>query len=263
MGVVFAAYDPELDRRGALKLLRERTGDSERNARMVREARATARLAHPNVVVVLDVGEFEGNVFMAMELVVGGTLGQWLAAAERSRDAILDVFLEAGEGLVAAHAAGLVHRDFKPANVLMGEDERARVTDFGIARAGETADTLTHQDFVTLAFKRNELGKSRIGGVGLAGGVRGRCGAGLGAGCGLGLSLGERRRRGGKRTPPAQCCQSGKTGRRTRSTARPRRHPRPPAALLAHRRHRFDPGRCVARPRAGGRGLGDGVPELG
>lgn len=151
MGVVFAAYDPELDRRVALKLLRERTGDEERNARMVREARATARLAHPNVVVVHDVGEFQGNVFMAMELVVGGTLGDWLEASERSRDAILDVFLEAGEGLVAAHAAGLVHRDFKPANVLMGEDERARVTDFGLARAGESVDTITHQDFVTLS----------------------------------------------------------------------------------------------------------------
>lgn len=151
MGVVFAAYDPELDRRVALKLLRERTGDEQRNARMVREARATARLAHPNVVVVHDVGEFEGNVFMAMELVVGGTLGEWLSASERSRDAILDVFLEAGEGLVAAHAAGLVHRDFKPANVLMGEDNRARVTDFGLARAGESAETLTHQDFVTLS----------------------------------------------------------------------------------------------------------------
>lgn len=151
MGVVFAAYDPELDRRVALKLLRERTGDDERNARMVREARATARLAHPNVVVVHDVGEFEGNVFMAMELVVGGTLGEWLRATDRTRDAILDVFLEAGAGLVAAHAAGLVHRDFKPANVLMGEDARARVTDFGLARAGESPDTLTHQDFVTLS----------------------------------------------------------------------------------------------------------------
>ncbi|MBV1860061.1 MAG: serine/threonine protein kinase, partial [Nannocystaceae bacterium] len=155
MGVVFSAYDPELDRRVALKLLRERTGDEDRNARMVREARATARLAHPNVVVVHDVGEFEGNVFMAMELVVGGTLSQWLRASERSRDAILDVFLEAGQGLVAAHAAGLVHRDFKPVNVLMGDDDRARVTDFGLARAGETLDTHTHththRDVATLS----------------------------------------------------------------------------------------------------------------
>ncbi len=151
MGVVFAAYDPELDRRVALKLLRERTGDEGRNARMVREARATARLAHPNVVVVHDVGEFEGNVFMAMELVVGGTLGDWLGDRERSRDAILEVFLEAGEGLVAAHAAGLVHRDFKPANVLMGDDGRARVTDFGLARAGENTDARTRDDFVTLS----------------------------------------------------------------------------------------------------------------
>lgn len=151
MGVVFAAYDPELDRRVALKLLRERSSDEERNARMVREARATARLAHPNVVVVHDVGEFESSVFMAMELVVGGTLGDWLGAGERSRDAILDVFLEAGAGLVAAHAAGLVHRDFKPANVLMGEDNRARVTDFGLARAGDGGETITHEDFVSLS----------------------------------------------------------------------------------------------------------------
>lgn len=141
MGVVFAAYDPELDRKVAVKLLRDRSGDAERNARMVREARATARLAHPNVVVVHDVGEFEGNVFMAMELVTGGTLGGWLEAESRRRDEILDAFIEAGEGLAAAHEAGLVHRDFKPANVLMGENGRPRVTDFGLARAGESAET--------------------------------------------------------------------------------------------------------------------------
>lgn len=141
MGVVFAAHDPELDRKVAVKLLRDRSGDPERNARMVREARATARLAHPNVVVVHDVGEFEGNVFMAMELVTGGTLGEWLDAQTRTRDAILDAFIEAGEGLAAAHEAGLVHRDFKPANVLMGENGRPRVTDFGLARAGEAAET--------------------------------------------------------------------------------------------------------------------------
>jgi len=150
MGVVFSAYDPELDRKVAVKLMRDRTGDSDRNGRMVREARATARLAHPNVVVVHDVGEFEGNVFMAMELVLGGTLGDWLDA-ERTRDEILGAFIEAGEGLSAAHDAGLVHRDFKPANVLMGENGRPRVTDFGLARAGESADTTTQDDLISLS----------------------------------------------------------------------------------------------------------------
>ena len=141
MGVVFSAYDPELDRKVAVKVLRDRSGNEERNARMVREARATARLAHPNVVVVHDVGEFEGNVFMAMELVTGGTLGDWIRKEERTRNALLDAFIEAGEGLAAAHDAGLVHRDFKPANVLMGENGRPRVTDFGLARAGDATET--------------------------------------------------------------------------------------------------------------------------
>lgn len=150
MGVVFAAYDPELDRKVAVKLLRDRSGDPERNARMVREARATARLAHPNVVVVHDVGEYEGNVFMAMEIVTGGTLGDWLGAQSRSREEILDAFIEAGEGLAAAHQAGLVHRDFKPANVLMGENGRPRVTDFGLARGGDVADA-TEETMHTLS----------------------------------------------------------------------------------------------------------------
>ncbi len=143
MGVVFAAYDPELDRKVALKLLRDRTRDPERNARMMREARSTARLSHPNVVVVHDVGVHEGTVFMAMELVPGGTLGDWLKKTPRDRNAILHAFIEAGAGLAAAHEAGLVHRDFKPANVLMGADGRARVTDFGLARAGGSYDALT------------------------------------------------------------------------------------------------------------------------
>ncbi len=140
MGVVHAAFDPELDRKVALKLLRSRALGEGSSERLVREARATARLAHPNVVVVHDVGVHEGSVFMAMEHVDGGTLGEWLAAEDRSHEEILAAFREAGLGLEAAHDAGLVHRDFKPANVLMGRDGRARVTDFGLARKGQSTD---------------------------------------------------------------------------------------------------------------------------
>lgn len=136
MGIVYAAYDPELDRKVALKLLRGKL-DPTRGDRLVREARATAKLSHPNVVVVHDVGTHEGAVFMAMEYVRGGTLGEWLGAQKRSHKAIFSAFDAAGQGLAAAHEAGLVHRDFKPANVLMGHDGRVRVTDFGLARIGD------------------------------------------------------------------------------------------------------------------------------
>lgn len=139
MGVVYAAFDPELDRKVALKLLHARAVGKVSSERLVREARSTAKLAHPNVVVVHDVGEHAGAVFMAMEYVEGGTLGEWLAEERRERDAIVAAFREAGLGLQAAHEAGLVHRDFKPANVLMGRDGRPRVTDFGLARGDGSA----------------------------------------------------------------------------------------------------------------------------
>jgi tetratricopeptide (TPR) repeat protein len=137
-GDVFAAWDPELDRRIALKLLRARahpTGaGKEAQQRMVREARAMARLSHPNVATVHEVGLAEGMVFIAMEYVPGLTLKEW---GQRSDDwkRARELLLQAGEGLVAAHEAGLVHRDFKPANVLVGEDGRPRVLDFGLARS--------------------------------------------------------------------------------------------------------------------------------
>lgn len=139
MGVVHAAFDPELDRKVALKLLRSRALGDTSSERLVREARSTAKLAHPNVVVVHDVGVHEGSVFMAMEHVDGGTLGEWLSAEDRDQEEILRAFRDAGTGLEAAHDAGLVHRDFKPANVLMGRDGRARVTDFGLARQRQSA----------------------------------------------------------------------------------------------------------------------------
>jgi hypothetical protein len=138
MGVVVAAYDPVLDREIALKLLR--TGDAPAgDARLLREAQMMARLAHPNVVVVHEAGAADGRVYLAMELVPGGTLRAWLAGAPRTWREICDRFVEAGRGLAAAHDAGLVHRDFKPDNVLIGRDGRAQVTDFGLVRAAPVA----------------------------------------------------------------------------------------------------------------------------
>src|SRR6185369_13000787 len=136
MGVVYGAYDPELDRRIAVKLLDGAVGSQEASARarLVREAKATARLAHPNVIAVHDVGVFEGRVFLAMEFLGGGTLRSWLSAAPRGWREVLEVFIAAGRGLLAAHRAGLVYRDFKPENVLLDRDGRPRVVDFGLAR---------------------------------------------------------------------------------------------------------------------------------
>jgi tetratricopeptide (TPR) repeat protein len=138
MGVVYAAYDPELDRRVAIKLLHSGGGHgdtSEGRARLLREAQAIARIAHPNVVGVHDVGTVGDEVFVAMEHVEGRTLRAWLAERKRTPEEILAMFVQAGRGLSAAHAKGLVHRDFKPDNVLVGTDGRARVLDFGLAHA--------------------------------------------------------------------------------------------------------------------------------
>ena len=121
MGIVYAAFDPQLNRKIALKLLRAGPEDATQQARLLREAQAMARLSHPNVVAVYDAGEYEGRVFVAMELIVGRTLDRWLGEEPRSLGAVVDVMVAAGRGLAAAHAAGLVHRDFKPANVLIGE----------------------------------------------------------------------------------------------------------------------------------------------
>ncbi len=136
MGVVYEAYDPELDRKVAVKLVRPRATsevESLKRARLVREARSIARLSHPNVVTVYDVGEAGADVFVAMELIRGVTLGAWLRAEPRDWRAIVDVFVQAGRGLAAGHAVGLVHRDFKPGNVIVGDDHRVRVIDFGLA----------------------------------------------------------------------------------------------------------------------------------
>jgi serine/threonine-protein kinase len=145
MGVVYRAYDPDLDRHVALKLISPRSsGDATQESRLFREAQALARLSHENVVAVHDVGLHEGRMFVAMELVPGQTLNKWLREAARSQREILSVFVAAGRGLAAAHDAGLVHRDFKPSNVIVGNDGRVRVLDFGLARAtGELANERT------------------------------------------------------------------------------------------------------------------------
>ena len=140
MGEVYLCYDPELDRRVAVKLLHPPRSDraADARARLLREARSIARLSHPNVVTVHDVAVWQDRVFLAMEYVAGPTLGAWVRAHADDRAAIIAVFCQAGEGLAAAHRAGLIHRDFKPENVLVALEagrSRPRVLDFGIARA--------------------------------------------------------------------------------------------------------------------------------
>ncbi|MFV8754315.1 tetratricopeptide repeat protein [Nannocystaceae bacterium ST9] len=149
MGEVFAAYDPELDRKIALKLLlpgRADAGASVGPSRLVREAQAMAKLRHRNVITVHDVGTHEGRVFVAMEFVEGGTLADWMAQGRDGRGTphpwqeVIARFAEAGRGLAAAHAAGLIHRDFKPANVLVGRDGQVQVADFGLVRRASVDD---------------------------------------------------------------------------------------------------------------------------
>ncbi len=130
MGVVWSALDEELDRTVAIKLLRPEFSGRDVTA----EARALAKLSHPNVVAVFDVGVHDGQRFIAMEYVRGQTLRAWLSQPRRVDDVVAQ-FVAAGQGLAAAHAVGLVHRDFKPDNVLVGDDGRARVLDFGLARS--------------------------------------------------------------------------------------------------------------------------------
>lgn len=135
MGVVFAAYDPELDRKVALKLVRPETDSPAARDALRGEAQAMARLSHPNIVAVHDVGSEDREVFLAMELIEGATLSEWLQLGERSWRDVLRLFLQAGRGLAAAHAAGVVHQDFSPRNVLITAAQEARITDFGLARA--------------------------------------------------------------------------------------------------------------------------------
>ncbi|MEM6989216.1 MAG: serine/threonine-protein kinase, partial [Myxococcota bacterium] len=134
MGAVYSAYDPQLQRRVALKVQLPLASDAEdRQDRFVKEAQAVAGVSHPNVIAIHDVGVHDGTAFFAMEFIEGQTLRRWLSA-ERQTQEILDVFVAAGRGIAAAHATGLVHRDFKPDNVLIGDDGRVRVIDFGLVR---------------------------------------------------------------------------------------------------------------------------------
>ena len=174
MGVVYSAYDPELDRKVAIKLLLPRplahtrpmeraygeamhrlfgdpqpTPDSApdpEQQRLLREAQATAQLNDPNVVTVHDVGEHEGHVFVAMEFVQGTTLRGWLERERRGWRDVLAVMAKAGSGLAAAHAKGLVHRDFKPDNVMIGDDGRVLVMDFGLVRPTGELDRTTSRE---------------------------------------------------------------------------------------------------------------------
>jgi tetratricopeptide (TPR) repeat protein/predicted Ser/Thr protein kinase len=133
LGIVYAAHDPQLDRRVALKILRTDGRAPDRSDRLLREAQVLAQLNHPNVVVVYEAGLAADELFIAMELVDGVTLNRWAVQRERSWAEIRDVVVDAGRGLAAAHTRGVVHRDFKPGNVLVAADGRAKVVDFGLA----------------------------------------------------------------------------------------------------------------------------------
>ncbi|MBA2543935.1 MAG: serine/threonine protein kinase, partial [Deltaproteobacteria bacterium] len=154
MGVVYSAYDPELDRKVAIKLLQARPDSSAGSQGtsgqtwLLREAQAMARLSHPNVIAVHDVGTLSGHrVFIAMEQVDGVTLRVWLRDKVRPWREVIQIMTAAGTGLAAAHASGLVHRDFKPDNVLVDNNGRVRVMDFGLARLhpDETGERLDRQ----------------------------------------------------------------------------------------------------------------------
>jgi serine/threonine protein kinase len=166
MGVVYEAHDEKLDRRVAIKLvLGEFAGSvgSDQRTRLEREARSLARLSHPNVVQVFEIGEHEGQLYIVMEYVDGGTLGEHFQkmpmGPDRWRD-VLGAMLPAGDGLAAAHEAGLVHRDFKPDNVLVDRRGRVRVMDFGVAHASTAA--LTELD-VGQASTGTDLGLTQTG----------------------------------------------------------------------------------------------------
>ncbi|WP_394844441.1 serine/threonine-protein kinase [Pendulispora brunnea] len=149
MGSVYRAYDPKLNRNVAVKLIRVRSSDAEDapRPRLLREAQALAKVVHPHVVSIFDVGEFSEQVFFAMELIEGSTLRDVMRRPEQDKRRLLKLLDQAGRGLAAAHAAGLVHRDFKPENVLIDREQRVKVADFGLARA---IDAQKSEDLVSV-----------------------------------------------------------------------------------------------------------------
>lgn len=164
MGVVYGAFDPELQRDVAVKLIRgdRLRSDPERaRERLRREAQITAQLAHPNVVTIFDVGESEGSVYIAMELVDGPSLSTWIRQDARTWREVVSMFFGAGRGLAAAHDAGLIHRDFKPSNVLVG-DRRARVVDFGLAHDAPVRTRPISGSASALATAPSDSGPGRI-----------------------------------------------------------------------------------------------------
>ena len=164
MGEVYAAYHPELDRRIALKMVfGPRDWGLDRQRRLLREAQIIARLNHPNIVTVHDARTVGERVYVAMEFVDGQTIAAWLHETERSWQEIVDAFVSAGRGLAAAHAANVVHRDFKPQNVMIGRDGRVRVMDFGLARPLRDEPELEGVPDVTPA--PNDLTSTTVGAV--------------------------------------------------------------------------------------------------
>ncbi|HET6585605.1 MAG TPA: serine/threonine-protein kinase, partial [Nannocystaceae bacterium] len=159
VGVVYAAEDPGLARVVAIKVLRPAEGRQAeaQQRRMLREAQALARVSHRNLVMVFDVGMHEGRIWIAMEYVVGDTLDQWLERERRTWREIVEAFISAGNGLAAVHAAGLVHRDFKPGNVLVRADGTVQVLDFGLAaRVGEQIEISEHDERAPLALPSHD-----------------------------------------------------------------------------------------------------------
>ena len=163
MGEVYAAYDPSLERKVAIKFLRPdhvgRGASDVATERMRREARLVAKLSHPNVVVMYEIDVFGDRVFIAMEHVDGESVADWMRSTPRSVKEIVRVFLAAGAGLAAAHAAGVIHRDFKPHNVMLTKGGDVRVMDFGLAHLDAVADgdvdlTVTADDSAGFAFNR-------------------------------------------------------------------------------------------------------------
>ena len=165
MGVVYGAVDPLLGRRVALKLVRAGRTNRYRE-RLQREALALARLCHPNIVTLFDIGTTSHGTFVAMEYVRGIDLRRWLRIAPRSVDEILSVFSAAGQGLAAAHEAGLVHRDFKPSNVMVTPDRRVKVLDFGLARGEPNGDPWLSATDGSLLARRMTRADSVVGTTG-------------------------------------------------------------------------------------------------